>query len=122
MFSTSLVARLITSPLAYTESQGHLRRFLEAEYSHTFGRFMGLLKNATPELSAVERYWRNHFMLGATAFALSSSDALTEILWNKLGVETPIEEIVDQLVPVLAAGIQAHTVVHGNVGESGRSA
>ena len=107
--------------LAYTESQGHLRRFLEAEYSHTFGRFMGLLKNATPELSAVERYWRNHFMLGATAFALSSSDALTEILWNKLGVETPIEEIVDQLVPFLAAGIQAHTVTHANTGESGRS-
>jgi len=85
--------------LAYTQSQGHLRRFLEQEYSHTFGRFMRLLKDATPELSAVDRYWRIQFMLGSTAFTLSSSDALTEILWNKLGVETNVEEIVDQLVP-----------------------
>ncbi|MEQ6885221.1 TetR/AcrR family transcriptional regulator [Salicola sp. Rm-C-2C1-2] len=104
--------------LAYTQSQGHLRRFLESEYSHTFGRFMRLLKNATPELSAVERYWRNQFVLGATAFTLSSSDALTEILWNKLGVDTPIEEIVDQLVPFLASGMQAHTVAYGNTKES----
>ena len=92
--------------LAYTQSQGHLRRFLEVEYSHTFRRFMGLLKDATPELSAVDRYWRIQFMLGSTAFTLSSSDALTEILWNKLGVETNTEEIVNHLVPFLASGMQ----------------
>jgi AcrR family transcriptional regulator len=100
--------------LAYTQSQGHLRRFLEQEYSHTFGRFMRLLKDATPELSAVDRYWRIQFMLGSTAFTLSSSDALTEILWNKLGVETNVEEIVDQLVPFLAAGMRGPPVVGGS--------
>ena len=40
--------------LAYTQSQGHLRKFLEQEYSEPFGRFMRLLKEATPELSAVD--------------------------------------------------------------------
>ncbi|MDV2077568.1 TetR/AcrR family transcriptional regulator [Marinobacter xestospongiae] len=93
--------------LAYTQSQGHLRKFLEAEYSQPFGRFMTLLKNATPQLTAVERYWRIQFMLGATAFTMSSSDALRDILQNKLGVETTVQEIAGHLVPFLAAGMQA---------------
>ncbi|MDX1456200.1 MAG: TetR/AcrR family transcriptional regulator [Marinobacter sp.] len=97
--------------LAYTQSQGHLRKFLEQEYSQTFGRFMALLKEATPQLSAVDRYWRIQFMLGATAFTMSSSDALREILENKLGVETSVQEIAARLVPFLASGLQADVAV-----------
>ncbi|OEY67110.1 TetR/AcrR family transcriptional regulator [Marinobacter sp. X15-166B] len=97
--------------LAYTQSQGHLRKYLEQEYSHSFGRFMAFLKEATPELSAVERYWRIQFMLGATAFTMSSSDALRDILYNKLEVETTIQEIAARLVPFLAAGMQAEPAV-----------
>lgn len=93
--------------LAYTQSQGHLRRFLEEEYSQPFGRFMRLLKDATPQLSAVDRYWRIQFMLGATAFTMSSSDALRDILYNKLGVESSVQEIALRLVPFLAAGMKA---------------
>ncbi|PAV27432.1 TetR family transcriptional regulator [Tamilnaduibacter salinus] len=93
--------------LAYTQSQGHLRKFLEEEYSEPFGRFMRLLKEATPQLSAVDRYWRIQFMLGATAFTMSSSDALRDILQNKLGVDTRVQEIASRLVPFLAAGMQA---------------
>ncbi|WP_339753721.1 TetR/AcrR family transcriptional regulator [uncultured Marinobacter sp.] len=93
--------------LAYTQSQGHLRKFLEQEYSEPFGRFMRLLKEATPQLSSVDRYWRIQFMLGATAFTMSSSDALRDILENKLGVETTVQEIAARLVPFLAAGMQA---------------
>ncbi|MDX1633362.1 MAG: TetR/AcrR family transcriptional regulator [Marinobacter sp.] len=93
--------------LAYTQSQGHLRKFLEQEYSKPFGRFMRLLKEATPQLTAVDRYWRIQFMLGATAFTMSSSDALRDILENKLGVATAMPEIAQRLVPFLAAGMQA---------------
>ncbi|MGP4844317.1 TetR/AcrR family transcriptional regulator [Marinobacter sp. 1Y8] len=93
--------------LAYTQSQGHLRKFLEQEYSAPFGRFMGLLKEASPHMTAVDRYWRIQFMLGATAFTMSSSDALREILENKLGVDTTVQEIAARLVPFLAAGLQA---------------
>lgn len=93
--------------LAYTQSQGHLRKFLEQEYSAPFGRFMRLLKEATPELTAVDRYWRIQFMLGATAFTMSSSGALREILQNKLGVDTTVQEIASRLVPFLAAGMLA---------------
>src|SRR5690554_5976766 len=41
--------------LAYTQSQGHLRKFLEQEYSEPFSRFMRLLKEAPlncPRLTA----------------------------------------------------------------------
>lgn len=93
--------------LAYTQSQGHLRTFLEDEYRDIFTRFMGLLKRATPELTSVDRYWRIQFMLGATAFTMSSSDALRDILQAKKGVETPIQEIAARLIPFLAAGMQA---------------
>ena len=93
--------------LAYTQSQGHLREYLEDEYKDIFNRFMALLKQATPELSTVDRYWRIQFMLGATAFTMSSSDALRDILQTKTGVETPIQEIAARLIPFLAAGMQA---------------
>ncbi|HAX10051.1 MAG TPA: TetR family transcriptional regulator, partial [Marinobacter hydrocarbonoclasticus] len=59
------------------------------------------------ELSSVDRYWRIQFMLGATAFTMSSSDALIDILENKLGVETTVQEIAARLVPFLAAGMKA---------------
>ncbi len=104
-YGISIFMRLLG--LAYTQSQSHLRHFLENEYSATFSRFMRLLKEATPQLSAVDRYWRIQFMLGATAFTMSSSQALSDILQNKLGVETRVEEIVSRLVPFLAAGMQA---------------
>ncbi len=70
---------------------------------------MRLLKEATPELSSVDRYWRIQFMLGATAFTMSSSDALIDILENKLGVETTVQEIAARLVPFLAAGMKLQT-------------
>jgi hypothetical protein len=84
-----------------------LRQFLEQEYGEAFSRFMELLKAATPQLSPVDRYWRIQFMLGATAFTMSSSDAMRDILRNKLAVETPVQEIAARLVPFLAAGMQA---------------
>lgn len=103
--SLSVFMRLLG--LAYTQSQGHLRKYLEQEYSTEFRLAMRLLKEATPELSAVERFWRIQFMLGATAFTMSSIDALSSILENELGVETQTEEVMRRLVPFLAAGIRA---------------
>ena len=93
--------------LAYTQSQGHLRKYLEQEYSSAFKLFMKHMRDATPQLSAVDRFWRIQFMLGTTAFTMSSSEALSDILENELQVRTSTEEIVQRLVPFLAAGLQA---------------
>ena len=37
----------------------------------------------------------------------TEADALRDILQNKLGVETTVQEIAARLVPFLAAGMQA---------------
>jgi hypothetical protein len=65
------------------------------------------MRDATPQLSPVDRFWRIQFMLGTTAFTMSSSEALSDILENELQVRTSTEEIVQRLVPFLAAGLKA---------------
>lgn len=93
--------------LAYTQSQGHLRKYLEEEYSRAFKMFMKHMREATPQLSPVDRFWRIQFMLGTTAFTMSSIEALSDIIENEMQVHSSTEEVVKRLVPFLAAGLQA---------------
>ncbi len=97
--------------LGYTQSQGHLRKYLETEYEQTFQLFMRLIKSCTPELTTEERFWRIQFMLGATAFTMSSIQPLTEILENSKDAQANPERVVDFLVPVLVAGLKATPVI-----------
>merc|ERR1711879_330555 len=71
--------------LAYSQGQGHLRRFLRNEYGTVFTVYMTLVTEATPELTEEERFWRIHFMLGATVFTLSGAEALTAMAEYDLG-------------------------------------
>ena len=93
--------------LAYSQGQGHLRRFLQKEYAPVFGGFMQLIKAASPELSDEERFWRIHFMLGATAFTLSGADALMAMAEHDLGKGSDFTQVLNRLIPFLAAGMNA---------------
>lgn len=95
--------------LAYTQGQGHVRKFLRHEYGSVFMRYMLLLQQASPELTHEERFWRIHFMLGATVFTLSGADALMAMAEHELGNsnETSIAQVIDRLIPFLGAGMQA---------------
>jgi len=93
--------------LAYTQGQGHLRKFLQSEYRGIFRRLMSLITTATPDLQPVERFWRFHFMLGATAFTMSSMESLQAIVEHDFDTKSTEEEIVALLLPFLAAGIRA---------------
>ncbi len=93
--------------LAYTQSQGHLRKFLEQQFSTEFRLVMRLVREATPELTSIERFWRIQFMLGSMAFTMSSIEALSSILENELGVDSQTRDVVNRLVPFLAAGMRA---------------
>lgn len=93
--------------LAYTQGQGHLRKFLQSEYRGNFRRLMALITTATPDLQPVERFWRFHFMLGATAFTMSSMESLQAIVEHDFETKSTEEEIVALLLPFLAAGIRA---------------
>jgi AcrR family transcriptional regulator len=93
--------------LAYTQYQGHLRRFIVSRYGDTYGRFAGLLSDALPNLDPVTFYWRLYFMLGATIFTLSSFDAIEAILREDFGAHSSLPETLQRLVPAAAALLHA---------------
>ena len=91
--------------LAYSQGQGHLRRFLRLEYGHVFRRYSQLVTQATPELSDEDRFWRVHFMLGATMFTLNGVDSLTAMAEHDLGKATSTADVIGHLLPFLASGM-----------------
>lgn len=93
--------------LAYTQSQGHLRRFIVSRYGPSYRRFAGQLANALPQVDPVTFYWRLYFMLGATIFSLSSFDAIEAILREDFGAESSLEETLARLAPAAAAMLTA---------------
>src|SRR5690606_565409 len=95
--------------LAFSQSQGHLRKYLEEVYGKVFRRYMLLVNEAAPKIPPVEFFWRIHFMLGATAFSMSGIKALRAMVENDYGVHTSIEQVMRMMVPFLAAGMRAET-------------
>ena len=93
--------------LAYAQGQGHVRKFLKQEYGTIFNRYMAFVTAASPELSDQDRFWRIHFMLGATVFTMSGAEALMAIAEHDYGVQTNISEVFERLIPFLGAGLQA---------------
>lgn len=93
--------------LAYTQGQGHLRKFLQNQYQDPFKRLMRITAQATPSLSPIERFWRFHFMLGSLVFTMASIENLQAIAESDFS-ENPSEmDIINQLLPFLSGGIQA---------------
>lgn len=97
--------------LAFSESQGHLRRYLEDMYGKVFRRYMLLVHQAAPNVAPLELFWRVHFMLGAAAFSMSGIKALRAISENDFGMDTSIEQVMRLMVPFLAAGMRAESQV-----------
>lgn len=93
--------------LAYSQGQGHLRRFLQKEYAPVFSAFMDSVKTASPNLTDEERFWRIHFMLGATIFTLSGADSLSAMAKHDLGKGSNIAQVIERLIPFLVAGLDA---------------
>ncbi|HKM14416.1 MAG TPA: TetR family transcriptional regulator [Marinospirillum sp.] len=103
--SLSVFMRLLG--LAYTQAQGHMRRYLQENYGQTFLRFTHLLKLSSADLPDAERFWRLHFILGAVVFTMSSLDALRDIALNDYDEKTRIADLVARLLPVVTAAMQA---------------
>ena len=97
--------------LAFSQSQGHLRRYLEDMYGKVFRRYMLLVNDAAPRIPPIELFWRVHFMLGAAAFSMSGIKALRAIAETDFGVNTSIEQVMRLMVPFLAAGMRAESGV-----------
>lgn len=93
--------------LAYTQAQGHMRRYLQEQYGPVFFRFTDMVKNASSDLPDVERFWRLHFMLGAAIFSMSSLEALKDIAEQDYGEHTRVRDVIQRLIPFVTAGMSA---------------
>lgn len=93
--------------LAFSQSQGHLRKYLGEVYGKVFHRYMQLVFAAAPQLPPRELFWRVHFMLGSAAFTMSSMKALRAIAEAEFDTHTGIDEVLALMVPFLAAGMRA---------------
>lgn len=93
--------------LAYTQAQGHMRRYLQEKYGAVFFRFSTLVRNASSDLPDVERFWRLHFMLGSAIFTMSSLDALKDIAAQDFDEQTRVRDVVQRLIPFVSAGMSA---------------
>ena len=97
--------------LAFSQSQGHLRRYLNDTYGKVFYRYMLLLREAAPEVQPIELFWRVHFMIGAAAFSMSGLKALRAIVETEYQVHMNTEQVLRLMVPFLAAGLRAESVI-----------
>src|SRR5690554_2916905 len=97
--------------LAFSQSQGHLRRYLNEMYGKVFQRYMLLLHQAAPEICPVEMFWRVHFMMGAAAFTMSGIKALRAIVEDEYDVHMTTEQVMRLMVPFLAAGMRADSAI-----------
>jgi AcrR family transcriptional regulator len=92
--------------LAYTQAQGHLRKFLLDNYAPSYSRFVGYLKLAHPSLSSREIFWRIHFAIGASVFTMSSIEVLRSMEENDTGNKSSLADIMNELIPFLAAALE----------------
>jgi hypothetical protein len=92
---------------AYSEIQGHLRKFTMNNYGEIMHEFFQMIQQANPSVCPNTLFWRLHFSLGAMLFAQTSGQALREIAAADFGEETQAEESLLKLLPFVAAGISA---------------
>lgn len=92
---------------AYSEIQGHLRRFTMHHFGHVVQRFLRCIQQANPHLNPATLFWRLHFTLGATVFVQVSGQALSEIAEADFGEQASAQDMIGKLIPFLAAGIGA---------------
>lgn len=93
--------------LAFTQSQGHLRRSLREHYGETWQRYMQLLQASLPDMPRAELFWRLQFMIGSVAFSLSGLKALREISEADFATKVSTTQVMQLMLPFLAAGMRA---------------
>jgi len=92
--------------MAYTQSQGHLRRFIVREYGEVYRRFIALLRSTVPHVNPIDFYWQLYFLLGAAVFTLSSIDSIQGIIFDNFGQHSEVERAIELLVPTLSRMMQ----------------
>lgn len=93
-----LLGRTLTEPSEF------VRAFLTAEYQPVMDRYKEALFRALPDVPRAEIVWRFHFMLGATSYAISGTDALRLVTDWEIEEEDAVDRL-DRMVPRLMSFI-----------------
>ncbi|MGJ8693327.1 MAG: TetR/AcrR family transcriptional regulator [Thalassotalea sp.] len=91
----------------YSDSQGFLRWFLTTRYPQVIEYFVTAVKKSYPQLSQEDMFWRLHFTMGTVVFTMSSSEALIDIANNDYNKKVDITQIIEKIIPFVAAGVAA---------------
>ncbi|MEW9796822.1 TetR/AcrR family transcriptional regulator [Alteromonas sp. CYL-A6] len=89
----------------YSETQGHLRRFIMNDYGKTIRKLVATIGQCLPHLSNEVVFWRLHFAMGSFVFSMASSQALAEIAASDFHKQVEIEDVIRQLVPFVSEGM-----------------
>lgn len=92
---------------AYSESQGHIRRFLMEKYATPMARFYHQIHKSLPEQSPYEVFLRLHFTLGAVIFTFAGNQALSDIAEADFNENLTATGIAQKLIPYLSNGLRA---------------
>lgn len=101
--STTLFVQLLGR--GYSETQGHLRRFITENYGKTIDKMLAAFEMLLPDVSREELFWRLHFGLGSCVFSLSSYNALSQIAEADFNQMPSIDTLINRLVRYVAAGV-----------------
>lgn len=93
-----------------TEPSDFIRAFLAHEYKTVVERYKEALFRSLPDVPKAEIVWRFHFMLGATSYAITGTDALR--LVTDWGIEAEdsedrLDRLLPRLISFLIGGLRA---------------
>lgn len=89
----------------YSESQGHLRKFITEQHGETLALFVEQIHRALPALPPSEIFWRLHFSIGTFVFTMASSKALSDIAQADYHQQASIGDVIKRLLVFVAAGL-----------------
>ena len=99
-----LLGRTLTEPSEF------IRTFLAHEYATVMERYKEAFFKAMPDVPKAEIVWRFHFMLGATSYAITGTDALrlvTDWQIEEADAVDRIDRLVPRLMSFLMGGLRA---------------
>ncbi|WP_254426563.1 TetR/AcrR family transcriptional regulator [Bowmanella sp. JS7-9] len=102
---TSIFVRLLGR--GYSETQGHLRKYIMFHWGEVLKRFVDAVHLAAPDLPPSELFWRLHFAIGTFVFTMASSKALCEISAADYDQPVDVAGIINRLIPYISAGTAA---------------
>jgi AcrR family transcriptional regulator len=103
--STALFVQVLGR--GYSETQGHLRRFITQQYGCTIDKMLEAFHMLLPNTGREEVFWRLHFALGSFVFSLSSYQALSEIAVADFNQVPDVESMIKRLITFVAAGVNS---------------